>query len=115
MFTWFRILNFYKASFIFLLLLIPANIFLNLTVNSAAVVHTAMVSAMGSAINTALALSSKKCGRIKISGISSSIFLNIERKIAVGAWFKATRLYWQATCTPNIADVHMKILSASAV
>ena len=45
------------------------------------VVHTAMVSAVGSATKTAAALFSRKCGRIKISGNSNITFLNKARKI----------------------------------
>ena len=70
--------------------------------NMVAVVHTASTSATGSARNTAKDLSAKKWGRIKIRGMSRMIFRRAARNSEVLALPKATKVCWQATCTPKI-------------
>ena len=65
-----------------------------------AVVQMAMVSASGSARYTPVTASGHRCGSKKISGMSRMIFRQTVRKIALGAWSHATKLYWHATCTP---------------
>ena len=76
------------------------------------VVKTAITSATGSAIYTAMALFSKKCGSIYMSGMSRIIFLNIARKSDVFAFPMAMNVCWQAICMPKIPDTAKYILIA---
>lgn len=63
---------------------------------------TAIISAIGSANKTANNLSSKKFGRINISGINKTNFLSKARNSEAFACPKAKNDCWQAICAPNI-------------
>ena len=76
-------------------------------VNIVAVDSTAMVSATGSARNTANTLSWKKTGRMKISGMSRMIFLSTARNRDIYAFPRAIKVCWQAIWIPKIKDIAM--------
>lgn len=70
-------------------------IFLNSRANNVTVVMTAMISAIGSARKTARTLSVIKDGRMKISGIKSTILRKTARKALILEFPKAIKLCWQ--------------------
>lgn len=79
------------TSELLLLFSILLIVFLKLFVNNIAVVSTAIASANGSAIYTAIALFSKNIGSMYISGIKSSIFLSIAKNKDVFAFPMANK------------------------
>ena len=76
------------------------NIELNNAKNVIVVTVAAMISLTGSARNTANTLSAKKCGRIKISGISRIILRRQASSRLTFAWPSAMKLCWQLIWKP---------------
>ena len=89
--------------------------FLNSIVNNIAVHETAIKSATGSAIYTAIVLSASIAGIMYISGISSTNFLSTATIIEHFALPMDTNVIWHAIYTPNRNSTAQYILSAPSV